>query len=295
MTIVTRSLPLSSLEARHKKFRYRIINNDDRISKLPDELLHDILSRLSTKEATLKNHCGPLESCIIHHYLSQYENGTLESWINIATRMKDTKDLTLVNHNYHGIDERPRAFRNCSNLKTLKLLDSVITQATLLTNVLAACPSLECKSYKESSVAEYLSAKAAGWNTRLIVETWRRGDPIATSVGLAIAAIHTCGRHVCIVPDEESRTEYENVMKRALASEATEVVVGESAEDVVERLSGVDFMVVDSKRREFVKALGLANTSERAAVLVCKNATHKFIPGLKWHGVLRRGIRVPLD
>ncbi|CAH2063322.1 unnamed protein product [Thlaspi arvense] len=223
MTIVTRLLSLSSLEARRKKFQYRIINNDDRISKLPDELLHDILSRLSTKEAvmtslvsprwvdlwrwrphlildmrkvlnkthindihkvsirlansmtkTLKNHGGPLESCIIHHYLSQCENGTLKSWINIATRMKDTKNLTLVNHNYHGIDERyqaktllrlrrdafshhsltslslcgfslsgPRAFRNCSNLKTLKLLDSVITQATLLTNVLAACPSLE--------------------------------------------------------------------------------------------------------------------------------------------------------
>ncbi|CAH2063320.1 unnamed protein product [Thlaspi arvense] len=131
-----------------------------------------------------------------------------------------------------------------------------------------------CKSYKESSVAEYLSATAAGWNTRLIVETWRRGDPIATSVGIAVAAIHTCGRHVCIVPDEESRTEYENVMKRALSSEATEVVVGESAEDVVERLSGVDFMVVDSKRREFVKALGLSNTSEMCAVLVCNNATH---------------------
>ncbi|KFK35279.1 hypothetical protein AALP_AA5G264200 [Arabis alpina] len=149
-----------------------------------------------------------------------------------------------------------------------------------------------CKSYKESSVAEYLSATAAGWNTRLIVETWTRGDPIATSVGLAVAAIHTCGRHVCIVPDEESRTEYEDVMKRAVTSKATEVMVGESSEDVVERLSGVDFMVVDSKRREFVKALGLARTSKMGAVLVCKNAMQKSIPGFKWHGVLRRGTRV---
>ncbi|CAA7044629.1 unnamed protein product [Microthlaspi erraticum] len=149
-----------------------------------------------------------------------------------------------------------------------------------------------CKSYKESSVAEYLSATAAGWNTRLIVETWTRGDPIATSVGLAVAAIHTCGRHVCIVPDEESRSEYETVMKGAGTCEATEVLIGESAEDVVERLSGVDFMVVDSKRREFVKALGLANTSNMGAVLVCKNATQKSIPAFKWHGVLRGGTRV---
>ncbi|KAJ0246555.1 Uncharacterized protein HA466_0170730 [Hirschfeldia incana] len=146
--------------------------------------------------------------------------------------------------------------------------------------------------YKESSVAEYLSATAAGWNTRLIVETWRRGEPIATSVGLAVAAIHTCGRHVCIVPDEESRLEYETVMKRAVVSEATEIVVGESVEDVVDRLSGVDFLVVDSKRGEYVKALGLANMSKMGAVLVCKNATQKSIPGFKWHRVLRRGTRV---
>lgn len=138
---------------------------------------------------------------------------------------------------------------------------------------------MKCISYKESSVAEYLSATAAGWNTRLIVETWKRGDPIATSVGLAVAAIHTRGRHICIVPDEESRLEYETVMKRAVVSEATEIVVGDSVEDVVDRLSGVDFLVVDSKRGEYVKALGLANTSKMGAVLVCKNATQKSIPG----------------
>ncbi|AEE80107.1 hypothetical protein AtNW77_Chr3g0217551 [Arabidopsis thaliana] len=149
-----------------------------------------------------------------------------------------------------------------------------------------------CKSYRDSSVAEFLSATAAGWNTRLIVETWSRGDPIATSVGLAVAAIHTCGRHVCIVPDEESRSEYEAVMRGAVTSDSTEVMVLDSAEDVVERISGVDFMVVDSKRHEFVNALGLAKTSKMGAVLVCKNATLKSIPGFKWQGLLRRGTRV---
>lgn len=82
------------------------------------------------------------------------------------------------------------------------------------------------------------------------------------------------------------------MMRGVVRSEATEVFIGESAEDVEERLSGVDFMVVDSKRHEFVKALGLANTSKMGAVLVCKNATQKSIPAFKWHGVLRRGTRV---
>ncbi|CAH2052867.1 unnamed protein product, partial [Thlaspi arvense] len=48
MTIVTRSLSLSSLEARRKK-----------ISKLLDELLHDILLRLSTKEAVRTSLVSP--------------------------------------------------------------------------------------------------------------------------------------------------------------------------------------------------------------------------------------------
>ncbi|KAJ4867785.1 hypothetical protein Rs2_50670 [Raphanus sativus] len=110
---------------------------------------------------------------------------------------------------------------------------------------------------------------AAGWNTRLIVETWKRGEPIATSVGLAVA-----------------------VVRKDTAVVSTEIVVGDSVEDVVDRLSGVDFLVVDSKRGEYVKTLGLANTSTMGAVLVCKNATQKAIPGYKWHRVLRHGARV---
>jgi hypothetical protein len=152
-----------------------------------------------------------------------------------------------------------------------------------------------CKSYKESGVAEFLSATAAGWNARLIVETWSRGDPIATSVGLAVAATHTCGRHVCIVPDEESKLEYVLAMGRVVGMESTEVVVvlvGESVENAVEEFPGVDFMVVDSKRRESVRTLRFAKLRNKGAVLVCKNATQRAISGFKWQEVLKGGTRV---
>ncbi|KAJ0111135.1 hypothetical protein Patl1_00258 [Pistacia atlantica] len=65
-----------------------------------------------------------------------------------------------------------------------------------------------CENFKESSVAELLSAMAAGWNAKLIVEAWSCGGPIATSIGLAVAARHTSARHVCVVPDERSRLAY---------------------------------------------------------------------------------------
>ncbi|CAD5321444.1 unnamed protein product [Arabidopsis thaliana] len=145
-------------------------------------------------------------------------------------------------------------------------------------------------SDKESGVAEFLSATAAGWNARLIVETWSRGDPITTSVGLAVAATHTGGRHVCIVPDEQSKLEYVLAMRGFVTTEV--VVVGESVENTMEEFPGVDFLVVDSKRREFVRTLRFAKLSNKGAVLVCKNAMHRAISGFKWHDVLKRGTRV---
>ncbi|XVF33507.1 hypothetical protein REPUB_Repub17cG0174500 [Reevesia pubescens] len=147
-----------------------------------------------------------------------------------------------------------------------------------------------CQNSKESGVAEFLSAMAAGWNSKLIVESWSYGGPTATSVGLAIAARHTCGRHVCIVQDERSRSGYVKAMHEAGMS-STVVIVGE-AEEVMEGLSGVDFLVVDSKRKDFARFLRFAKLGHKGAVLACKNAFHRGNSGFRWHGVLERGTRV---
>ncbi|XP_031269599.1 uncharacterized protein LOC116128068 [Pistacia vera] len=152
-----------------------------------------------------------------------------------------------------------------------------------------------CENFKESSVAELLSAMAAGWNAKLIVEAWSCGGPIPTSIGLAVAARHTCARHVCVVPDERSRLAYVKGMYESGIS-ATEVIVRE-AEEAMAELVGVDFLVVDCKRKDFGRVLRFAKFSNKGAVLVCKNACQRScgssnISGLRWNVVLERGLRV---
>ncbi|XP_022735827.1 uncharacterized protein LOC111289230 [Durio zibethinus] len=145
-----------------------------------------------------------------------------------------------------------------------------------------------CELYHDSGVAELVSAMAAGWNARFIVETWSQGGATATSIGLAVASRHTNGRHVCIVPDERSRLEYVQALEEAGMS--PEVIVGEP-EEVMNGLNGIDFMVVDSQRKDFSRVLRLAKLSNRGAVLVCKNANPKSASSFRWRSVIDDGSR----
>ncbi|KAK4740827.1 hypothetical protein SAY87_024415 [Trapa incisa] len=140
-----------------------------------------------------------------------------------------------------------------------------------------------CKSCKESGVPELVSAMAAGWNAQLILEMWARGRPIATSIGLAISSRHTGGRHVCIVPDEQSRSEYISIVGEI--GSAPEIIVGE-AEVAVGGVTGIDFMVVDCRQEDFGKLLRTARLGGRGAVLVCKNASSRIGSGFRWRSVV---------
>lgn len=127
---------------------------------------------------------------------------------------------------------------------------------------------------------------AAGWNASFIVETWSKGGPIATSIGLLVASYHTKGRHLCIVPNELSRSEYlQRVGEIETPGLSAEVVVGEP-EEVMAGLTGIDFLVVDSRRGDFARVLRLAKLSNRGAVLVCKNANFRSCLSFRWRSVL---------
>ncbi|OIW21698.1 hypothetical protein TanjilG_08101 [Lupinus angustifolius] len=148
-----------------------------------------------------------------------------------------------------------------------------------------------CEKFKESEVAEFLSAMAAGWNAKFIVESWSNNGPIITSFGLAVAARNTGARHVCIVPDEPSTVQYTKAMAEIGVSPPPEVVAGE-AEKVIPRLLGLDFLVVDCKQREFDRVLRVAKVGNRGAVLACKNAWQRNVSGFRWNKALEKGTRV---
>ncbi|KAK9716454.1 hypothetical protein RND81_06G234700 [Saponaria officinalis] len=146
---------------------------------------------------------------------------------------------------------------------------------------------VQCELHQGSGVAELIAAMAAGWNAKLIVETWSQGGRIATSIGLATAAKHTGGRHVCIVPDNRSRVAYIKAISSTITT--PEIIVGDP-EEVMSELEGVDFLVVDSRRRDFSQFLRLARLSQRGAVLVCKNASGGKTGS--WRAVVDDGRRV---
>ncbi|KAI4370028.1 hypothetical protein MLD38_018415 [Melastoma candidum] len=143
-----------------------------------------------------------------------------------------------------------------------------------------------CKLQRESGAAELVSAMAAGWNSRLIVETWFSRGAVAVSIGLVVASRHTGGRHVCVVPDEDSRLEYLEFLGGVGLS--AEVMVGDF-DSVVSGLTGIDFMVVDCQRRDFTGMLRTAKLGEHGAVLVCKNASVRVSSSFGWRSVLYSG------
>ncbi|KAJ4978731.1 hypothetical protein NE237_009511 [Protea cynaroides] len=79
---------------------------------------------------------------------------------------------------------------------------------------------------------------AAGWNAKQIVE----------AIGLVVANRHTQARHVCVVPDELSRSEYIEAMMPEVGI-SLEVMVGE-AEEAMEGIPKVDFLVVDYRHKD---------------------------------------------
>ncbi|KAH0739993.1 hypothetical protein KY290_033036 [Solanum tuberosum] len=141
-----------------------------------------------------------------------------------------------------------------------------------------------CGLLQESTEAELISAMAAGWNAQMIVETWSRGGATSTSIGLSNAIHQTGGRHICIVPNEDTKTEYKSIMEK-ITGMSPEIVIGEP-EETLESLTGIDFLVVDCERNDFSTILKVVKLGNRGAVLVCKNVSSRAVSDFRWRSVL---------
>lgn len=133
---------------------------------------------------------------------------------------------------------------------------------------------------------------AAGWNAKLMVETWSKGGAIASSIGLAFASHHTNGRHVCIVPDNLSRTEYLKAME--ISGLTPEFIVGDP-EEAFQTLQSIDFLVLNCEKDNISRILKVVKLGHRGAVLVSKNvssSTGSSSSEFRWRGVVESGSRL---
>ena len=96
-----------------------------------------------------------------------------------------------------------------------------------------------------AGVAELVSAMVGGWNAQLVVEAPEVSAPdsVTTSLALAAAAQRTGGRYARVLPDKDA--------DRAMAE-----------------LEGVDFLVVDARRRDGAAVLAAARPGPRGMVVV---------------------------
>ncbi|KAL5081108.1 hypothetical protein RYX36_009529 [Vicia faba] len=120
---------------------------------------------------------------------------------------------------------------------------------------------------KEPSVAEYISALAAGNNAQLMVVACAAAADL-TTFALIAAANQTNGNVICIVPNNEDLLaskyflgEYSNKVKFMIGKEAQELDV----------LNKADFVVIDCnlmKHEEIVKLIQIGDGNKKKGVVV---------------------------
>ncbi|KFK43495.1 hypothetical protein AALP_AA1G133000 [Arabis alpina] len=147
-----------------------------------------------------------------------------------------------------------------------------------------------CENLETPDAPELIAAMAAGWNAKMIVETWSEGDAIASSIGLNVASQHANARHICIVQNSRSQSAYLQAIQESSSSPLNlpETIISPEPEHAMRTLQGIDFLVVDWRNKEFAaSALRNAAFGCRGAVVVCRNGYSRSSSGFSWTRALR--------
>ncbi|KAJ4879223.1 hypothetical protein Rs2_36277 [Raphanus sativus] len=141
-----------------------------------------------------------------------------------------------------------------------------------------------CENLETPDAAELISAMAAGWNVKLIVETWSYGDAIASSVGLNVASQHANAKHICIVQNTLSESSYlQAIQESSSLLNLPETIIAEAPQSAMKEIQGIDFLVVDWRNKEFAAGvLRNAAFGSRGAVVVCRNMYSRSASGFSW-------------
>lgn len=75
------------------------------------------------------------------------------------------------------------------------------------------------------------------------------------------------------------------------ALQLPEILVGE-VEEVMRTVDGVDFMVIDGRRRDLVRLLKAVKVSQRGAVFVCRNVRERAVVDFRWDKMVADRMRV---
>ncbi|KAJ3679853.1 hypothetical protein LUZ60_016131 [Juncus effusus] len=102
----------------------------------------------------------------------------------------------------------------------------------------------ENQNREETDVAELISTMAGGWKAQLIIDVQSKDNDKAMSLALMSAARHTNGRYVCLLDDQLEQ---------------------------MKTLKGVDFLVVDERRRDAGSVIMEAKPGPRGMVVVRYN------------------------
>ncbi|KAB2600813.1 hypothetical protein D8674_042044 [Pyrus ussuriensis x Pyrus communis] len=127
----------------------------------------------------------------------------------------------------------------------------------------------QCVSWKthEPGSNEFVSALAAGMKAKLIVEVTSTVSP--STIALAVAAKHTGGKLVCILP-EPVLNESKKVIRDLGLKDLVEFKTSDPSE-LLSNYKNIDFSMVDCKNDDYTRLLKLLDVNPRKSVVVANN------------------------
>ena len=123
----------------------------------------------------------------------------------------------------------------------------------------------------EPESAEFICALAAGCRARTLLEIG--GSSGVSTIALAAAARHTGGRLVSIEIEPSRQDEAKRKLKALRLSDRVEFVLADAA-TVINRYEGLEFVLIDCEKEDYVRFVGMLRLAPEAVVVADNIVSH---------------------